>query len=683
MKGLPRLATNTRILLLLTVLLSGALGSRAQVAPTQLPPTPNLPTPLPAPNRTAPVLPTPKANGRPRSIINDSTKLIYGPKTTKLLYEADALAGRSRLHPYDTAFHEMWNPRNWYHDTTFQQDLGNTGTASRAVTWPVGQPTGGIRWGRDAFSRYAWKLADIPYYNTRSPYSHLYYIQGGRGEQVFDVRYARNARRALNVGFAYQRLSANKQLASSAGAKDNLLNHAAPVFWLTYQTKDSVYQAFASYAHLYHEVLEQGGALYGPGLDPGRVFPYDTATVGLRFASNREFRNDWRLTQLLRLAGPGLQLFYTVERQVRATRFLDTNLKTAGGARQPSDSAFFAQTFLSDTLTQDRARFRLNQHTAGVLGGARFGSYRLYASRRDAAYVLYQGEPTIPATDPAAGQTRRVGRLAFGGEAQFRLRDVVAVTADGELQSGDNTYWLRATARYRFLSFTQLRNGYAPTLTQERFYGNHFQWSRPLNNTQRDESRVVLATALGRHRLTLDGALNRVRNFIYYGPDGTPQQETSTLTIGTVQGRYRTNLGAFFVDTRATVTVRPGRAAEVYRAPPVVADVLLYYQGNLFRQALFGQIGLDIYGQSDTRALAWQPATGQFYVPAPGTVGDARLRAYPVVDAFAAVDISSVNIFLKIANAAQGLPRAGYATTAGYPGLRRGFTFGLKWTFFD
>ena len=134
---------------------------------------------------------------------DDSTKVLYGPKTTRVIYEAEVLRDSTSGTPLDTTLTRWPQARYWLHDTTFQQDLGNTGTASRPATWSVGQPTGGIRWGRDAFSRYAWKLADIPYYNTRSPYSHLYYIQGGRGEQVFDVRYARNARRALNVGVAY------------------------------------------------------------------------------------------------------------------------------------------------------------------------------------------------------------------------------------------------------------------------------------------------------------------------------------------------------------------------------------------------------------------------------------------------------------------------------------------------
>ncbi len=340
----------------------------------------------------------------------------------------------------------------------------------------------------------------------------------------------------------------------------------------------------------------------------------------------------------------------------------------------------FPAILLDSNRTQDDARFRLNQHTAGVLGGARFGAYRLYASRRDALVRLYQpGTPVaVLAPDSSVLAPRHVGRLALGGEASFRVRDVVAVTADGELQSGDNTYWLRATGRFRAITFSQMRNGYAPTITENAFYGNHFRWENAFANTQRDETRASLAVRVGEQRLSVDGALTRLRNYVYYGSDGTPQQESTTLTLGTVQGRWRGRLGKFFTDVRAVYSARPGRTAAVIRTPPLLADALLYYQGFLLKKALFGQVGLQAYAQADVRAYAWQPATQQFYVQ------DAQLvRAYPQLDAFVAVDLKNVNLFIKVAHLNQGWPRNGYYVTPGYPQLGRSLTFGVKWLFFD
>ncbi len=618
----------------------------------------------------------PEKPRKTRRLLNDSSQTRYGAHTTQVFYEADALSGRERAYRVDTSFHEFWNPRRWYHDTTtFQQDLGNVGTGARALVWPVGQPESGIRWGRRAFDRYAYDLARIPYYNTRSPFSRLSYAQGARGEQVFEARYSRNVRKNFNFGGAYQRLSANKQFATTQ-PKDNFLSHAATAVWATYATPDSVWRVFAGYSHMSHEVIEQGSVLLDPTDTTGL---YANTPVALVFARNREFRNAWHLTQLLRLAGPGLQLFYTFERRGQQNRFSDTDLQAAGQS-QAKELTFFPAILLDSTRTQDDTRFRLNQHTAGVLGAARFGAYRAYASRRDAAYRLYQpGTPVaVLPPDTAIVVTRRLGRLAFGGEATFRVRDVVAVTADGELQTGDNTYWLRATARYRFLTVSQLRNAYAPTLTENALYGNHFRWENAFENTQRDESRAAVAGRLGNHQLLADVALARIRNFIYYAPTGQPRQEGSTFSLATVQARWRGQFGWLRTDVRAAYTARPGRAAVVIRTPALLADALIYYQGPLIRKSFFGQVGLQAFSQADVRALGWQPATQQFYVQ-----DQALVRTYPQIDLFLAADLRNVNVFVKLAHLNQGWPRNGYYVTPGYPQLSRSFTFGVQWLFFD
>ncbi len=668
----PRKAGLVALLLAVLRLAGAPLHATAQVAP-QTPPVVTPATQTPAdPAATG----TPGASEKPkktRRILNDSAQTRYSARTTNVYFEADVLRGDDREHPLDTTFHEFWNPRRWYRDTTtFQQDLGNVGTGARRQLWPVGQPQAGIRWGRNAFDRYVFDPAAIPYYDTRSPFSSLHYVQGARGEQAFEGRYTRNIKRVFNFGGAYQRLSANKQFATTQ-PKDNFLTHSASSVWAAYATPDSTWRVLANYAHLRHEVIEQGPVL----AQPDTTDLYANVPVALAFARNCEFRNTWRLTQVLRLVGPGLQVFYTFERRVQRNRFSDTRLQNQV-APPLRELDFFPQTLLDTNRTQDDARFRLNQHTAGVLGAARFGAYRLYASRRDAAYRLYQPGTPVRVPDAAVQDVRRLGRLAFGGEASFRVRDLVAVTADGELQTGDNTYWLRATGRFRTFSFSQLRNGYSPEITQNVLYGNHFQWNNAFANTQRDESRVQVAGRFGQQRLSVDAAFTRVRNLVYYGSDSTPQQEGTTLTLGTVQGRWRGQFGPFFTDVRAAVTTRPGRSAEVIRTPPLLADVLVYYQGYLLKKALFGQIGLQAYAQADVRAYAWQPATQQFHVQ-----NKTLVRTYPQVDAFFAADLKNVNIFIRVAHVGQGLLPGDFYLTPGYPQLRRSLTFGVKWLFFD
>ena len=72
------------------------------------------------------------------------------------------------------------------------------------------------------------------------------------------------------------------------------------------------------------------------------------------------------------------------------------------------------------------------------------------------------------------------------------------------------------------------------------------------------------------------------------------------------------------------------------------------------------------------------PVTQQFHLQNSFTT-----KTYPVFDLFVNADIKTMNVFVKMAHANYDLWEPGYYETPGYPGLRRSFTFGLKWMFFD
>jgi hypothetical protein len=110
----------------------------------------------------------------------------------------------------------------------------------------------------------------------------------------------------------------------------------------------------------------------------------------------------------------------------------------------------------------------------------------------------------------------------------------------------------------------------------------------------------------------------------------------------------------------------------------------LYYQGFIFKRALFGQIGVETTYRTGYSADAYSPSLQQFYLA--DEINDPlypKVASYPVVDLFLAADVKSLNIFLKLAHANEGLSGNGYFTTPYYPGMRRNFIFGIKWMFFD
>ncbi len=74
------------------------------------------------------------------------------------------------------------------------------GTASRPLYQSNLQL--GARFGRNKYARDA---SQIPYYDSRSPYSFFRVVQSGAGEQVFEISYSRSLKKNFSVGMAYER----------------------------------------------------------------------------------------------------------------------------------------------------------------------------------------------------------------------------------------------------------------------------------------------------------------------------------------------------------------------------------------------------------------------------------------------------------------------------------------------
>ena len=103
--------------------------------------------------------------GAPRrgqaQIVDDSTKVLYGPRTTRVIYESELVRDSTHGALIDTSLVRFPQARFWFHDSTFQQDLGQVGTASRPLLYQPNLALG-ARLGRNVFDRYAREGSRVP-----------------------------------------------------------------------------------------------------------------------------------------------------------------------------------------------------------------------------------------------------------------------------------------------------------------------------------------------------------------------------------------------------------------------------------------------------------------------------------------------------------------------------------------
>ncbi|WP_152981471.1 putative porin [Hymenobacter sp. AT01-02] len=618
-------------------------------------------------------------------VLDDSTKNRYGARTTFIIREADVLRQDTVGRMIDTTLTRLPQVRYWVHDSTFYQDLGNFGTAARPLLWQPNLELG-ARLGRNVFDRYTRNSATIPYYDTRSPYTFFRFNQGNPYEQVFELSYTRSLKKAFNVGFAYERFGANKALAVS-NTRSSQVEHSNFLLFVRYQSPNDRYHMVANLNTSRHRAVEQGGIqpLASDTLENGRtdlskLFEYQREVVNLTNALNRDDRDEFRLTHTYRLLGRGLTVYHTFDWRRQQNKYVDTKLESPGGT-----PLFYPQFLVSNVATDDRTTMRQVENTVGLMGRTAAVEYRLYGRQRYLTLTDQYRQGSTEGVEVTAFNIDTL-QLFVGGTAAFSYRQFAIETA-GELkpsaQLDQTEYWLRGAARLGPLVGELLLNSYSPTLTQQRFSGNHYAWDNTgataFRNTNVQQLRVSISQQVGGQYLEASGTAARIGNLVYYNQYGVPAQADSTnnqqLFIAAL--RHRFHVGHFYFDNQATYTAGAGED-KALRIPALVAESRIYYQGYVFKRALFGQVGMQTYFQSRWKAYNYSPSTQQFYLQDYFTI-----RNTPLVDVFLSADIKTLSIFLKMAYINQFLPQSGYYTTPYYTGLPRRFQFGIRWQFFN
>ncbi|MBO2007504.1 putative porin [Hymenobacter negativus] len=642
------------------------------------------------------------APGTRAQVRDDSTKVLYGPKTTRIIYEAEVLRDSTSGTPLDTTLTRWPQARFWFHDTTFQQDLGAVGTASRPLLYQPNYQLG-ARFGRNVFDKYARDATTVPYYDSRSPYSFFRYIQSGAGEQVFEISYSRSLKKNFSVGLAYERIASNKVL-DPVRSRDGLVEHSNILLFGRYQTDDERYHLLINFSNVRHRAVEQGGIrpvtttsivdgetfIEGENR-PQELFKYAQQKVNLSQAVNTEDRDELYFTQTYRLLGRGLTAYHTFDAKRQYNSYYDKALTLRNTFYQP-DVLYYPRVLRNTAAILDRAEYRQVENTVGLLGRTDAVEYRIYSRFRNASLVeqslksnqqLYQA-PISTGLELEEVHNENYFNAFVGGTAAFNYRKIYAIEAAGEYKVG-NEYWAQASIRTGPLSAEALVNSYSPTLMQQEHVGNNYEWHNDsLNNTSTQQLTGRLRLKLPNigiltdQRFEASASVANIINLVYYGTDGRPTQLSATRNLLIVYARHTARLGRVGFDNQATYT-RGGEAdKEGIRIPSLVSNSRVYYESYIFRKALFTQVGAEMYFQSRFQAYNYSPSTQQFYQQETFSI-----RPYPLVDVFLSADIKTVSVFLKVAYLNQGVLDNGYFTTPYYTGYPRRFQFGVKWNFFN
>jgi hypothetical protein len=598
-------------------------------------------------------------------VIDDSTKQIYGPNTSRYYYEKNIFYGDYKSQVIDTVIRDF-HLYNFVQRLNYEyQDLGNIATAMSPIFYKLpGQI--GVSTGWSGFDPF-WDLQPIRYFDTHSPYSNMNLVLGGKGRSMTNVVYSRNIKPNWNFGFNYRGLFIDKQILRRAKGDRNVVSNYYDAF-MTYHTKDSSYWVFGDFKRLRHKLLENGGVKVEEGFLLEDFFS-TFAQPNLTTAENRDLRTNFHLYQQYKLK-KALQVYHQVDKYRQYIEFVDGD---------PSLNTFYDTVILKGSKTFDRELFKTLRNEVGIKGNIGDVFYNGYWVARNFSmdyYGINENDHPIrtQGTEYYVGGRLRTNifkKIQLDAEAEYLLR------TNYRIKASVNSPWLEGhLARYL----------YKPTFVQQMYLGAHDVWLNDFDNIEVNQLAGLAHLRRPTFTLSAGGTFTILNNYVFFNEKPLnqrqkvlPQQSAGTQFIQSPEARFQvTLLKHITLSGRAMYNTLIENADDAIQLPEWFVHGQLAYQNIFFDGNFDIQIGVEAHWQSAYYANGYDVPTQQFY-----TQRSFLNTNFVVLDGFFNWKMKRGRIFLKYNNIVQAITKTGYFPTPFYPGQANILDFGFDWSFYD
>jgi hypothetical protein len=594
-------------------------------------------------------------------ILDDSTKLLFSARTVKIRTEKQMLTGMGFDTP-DTSMVEfnqkidfLYQNRGWF------QNLGVFGTAGRPLFHHLPGFIG-TRNGMQAFDYLIPGRDDLPYLNTLSPYTELFYTQGARQRSMLKTTLSQNILPGFNISAHYQRFTGLRILNVTENDERLTDHHSA---WVSgnFETKNHKYRIRAHYQHLNHLQYETGGASIPPlGREDSLFIAPNIMPVKLNpQARSRDLRNNWFVAQEIRPTGN----FFIGSRHYRfrqvntygdpvpALAFYGNDLyfqkqKPAGAA---PDSLWVKRTY----------ELWENEVQAGYRDSLRY--LTIYTKRRD--NFLRSNIFT---------RFNHVVEYLYGARLQWKIRES-ELEACGEWIS-PSEYDLSASLNWKGFQGNARFMSYKPSLVQREFFSKNLLYETDFGPSQASQVRLSYAFVLGRFWIKPAFENQIVNRGIAYSNTYKPFQTDKAAVMQYASLEF-SGIWKRFSSSNTFIRVFQS-GARISAMPSYVYHSCHEFFVARKRKGFSASLGFNLDWRFDWPSEDYNPLTGQWFLQSKTTI-----PPYFLFDAFTHIKIDRVRLYFKVHNTLQGLGGAGYFAAPYYPAQRRLFELGLCWTFFD
>ena len=590
-----------------------------------------------------------------RTILDDSTKTIYGMTTSRYMSKDNFLSGDTTFITLDSSLTNI--EKVSFDEINFftYQSLGNIGTPISNI-YNYNTSKFSVSSGINSLDNYYLIPSKANFYDTKSPYIDLSLFFGGNGRSMVDFVFSRNINKNWNIGFDIHRISADKQVAASKAKGDKNINSSLFKLFVSHRSEDKKLTLYSDFVSFRHQILGNGGVEVVPDSLPLEFFIYNDFGTRLNNIENLERRKRLNLLINYKLV-EGLEVYNDFKYNTQQVDYLDENYV--------ENSVFYNNFFLNNSYTSDSVKMKSVNNRTGIRGLLGDIKYNFYANYKNYNYRY---------TDNL--NSNIINELYIGGIIDFS-KNKFNVLADFKLKTtGD--YSFLGKIESKVLDISYYSGLHVPTIFQASYSGNHFQWDNDFNSSFINSLEAAVKINSKHILFSPFIRLTSVKDYIYFSNERLPSQHEHVLFSNQFGVNFNIKLFNKTINLDSRYSYNTTSSSEIFSIPKHHLYSRLYYSGKWFDNSIPVQFGVNAYLRSEYYGNAYEPSLQTFYIQ-----NNFLLERNLRLNLFFGMQVKNFRVFLKMTHFSQFDKFDGYFVTPYYPAQKKVLDLGVKWYFFN
>ena len=564
-------------------------------------------------------------------------------------------------------FINEYNPA--YSFERFGVTSGIYGSPYRSILYDA-KSTSGFHSGLNAYDIYRVNRNTIRYFDTYTPFSELFYVQGGGELQKLYALHTRNITPYWNVAINYFTNISSEFY----GNTSDLLKNKVKNLNLSsrYRSKSGNYTLYASFISNKINASDIGGindtaySRYSTGdkyyanvfLENARISFLDKQ-ISLNHSLKIERQRDDTINREKKAGG--LFLVHSLLYQKLDVNYTDKDI---------SDE-YFNSVYYSNDISNDSIDQRMLQNEISLMAlssknsidkfkvGLRHHSGRIIQNGHDSSLIYLTGVVQLRKKILKGIALVEVDYVLSGSNINDYLLEVVYDQALSK-----STHWFSGAILQRNTV------DYIYTLARS----NHLHWQNNFNPT--DKTSIFTGISNKDKQLFSKLSYNLLSNYVYLNEFVDPVQINSPFSVLSLQLQKNFIAGKFHFNNH--VALQHSTNENALAVPLWTVNHLSYYEGQAFKGNLNLQMGFSVRLTDTYYADGLYAPFSLFY-----RQQSVETTMYPMVDVFINASVKRAKGFVKYEHVNQGFPAGEYFIVDGYQYKKRAFVFGISWLFFD